>query len=133
MGRRFRKELESNETVKLDVLGFIKQPHAAPAELLDDAVVGDSLAFERLGHRHVAVILGCKPNGVKGWKVAGFQRSRAARFENCSFPDSFRAMISPVSWLTICPLVRPEKAIGHESRIELWSPLERVLLCWFRN
>ena len=54
MGRRFRKELESNETVKLDVLGFIKQPHAAPAELLDDAVVGDSLADERLG------IKGCR-------------------------------------------------------------------------
>jgi hypothetical protein len=54
VGRRFRKELESNETVKLDVLGFIKQPHAAPAELLDDAVVGDSLADERLG------IKGCR-------------------------------------------------------------------------
>src|SRR6516225_6917539 len=51
--------LESNKTVKLDVRGFINHPHAAPAELLDDEVVGDSLAVERLGLRHVAVILGC--------------------------------------------------------------------------
>jgi transposase len=27
-----------------------------------------------------------------------------------------------------------QKAMGHESRIELWSPnLTTVLLCWFRN
>jgi hypothetical protein len=29
---------------------------------------------------------------------------------------------------------QPEKAMGHESRIEPWSPhLTNGLLCWFRN
>jgi hypothetical protein len=39
-----------------------------------------------------------------------------------------------VSQPTLGPLGQPEKAMGHESRIELWSPnLTAVLLCWFRN
>jgi hypothetical protein len=39
-----------------------------------------------------------------------------------------------VSQPTLGPLGQPEKAMGHESQIELWSPnLNTVLLCWFRN
>src|SRR5258708_4084191 len=35
---------------------------------------------------------------------------------------------------SLAPLGQPEKAMGHESPIELWSPnLTTVLLCWFRN
>ena len=33
-----------------------------------------------------------------------------------------------VSLLTLCPLAQPEKAIGHESQIELWLALTTTLL-----
>jgi len=39
-----------------------------------------------------------------------------------------------VSHPTLGPLGQPEKAMGHESRIEPWlTPNDHVLLCWFRN
>ena len=33
-----------------------------------------------------------------------------------------------VSLATLCPLAQPEKAIGHESQIELWLALTTTLL-----
>ena len=33
-----------------------------------------------------------------------------------------------VSLLTLCPLAQPEKAIGHESQIELWLAITTPLL-----
>src|SRR5262245_30256206 len=54
-----RKEFQSNETAKLGVLCLIDHPHPAAAEFLDDAVMRDGLADERLGLRHLASILGC--------------------------------------------------------------------------
>jgi hypothetical protein len=40
------KELQSNESSKLDVFGFVDQPHTSTADLLDDPVVRDRLADE---------------------------------------------------------------------------------------
>jgi hypothetical protein len=39
-----RKELERDKAAQFDVLGFIDHTHTAAAELLNDAVVRDSLA-----------------------------------------------------------------------------------------
>jgi hypothetical protein len=38
------KEFESDEAAKLDVFGLVNNAHAAAAQLVDDAVVGDGLA-----------------------------------------------------------------------------------------
>src|SRR6266550_6731113 len=40
----FRQELQSHESAKARVLGFVDNTHAAAAELLNDAVVRDGLA-----------------------------------------------------------------------------------------
>jgi hypothetical protein len=39
----------------------------------------------------------------------------------------------PISWLTICPLGQPEKAIGFEPQIELWLALYNRTACRIRN
>ena len=39
----------------------------------------------------------------------------------------------PISWLTICPLGQPEKAIGFEPQIELWLALCNRTACRIRN
>jgi hypothetical protein len=39
-----RKELERDEAVQLDILGFVHDAHTAAAELFDNAVVRESLA-----------------------------------------------------------------------------------------
>ena len=54
-----REEFQGHEAAKFGVLSLIHHTHAAPAKLLDDAVVGDGLADEGVGLRHSAVILGC--------------------------------------------------------------------------
>ena len=38
-----------------------------------------------------------------------------------------------ISWLTICPLGQPEKAIGFEPQIELWLALCNRTACRIRN
>jgi len=40
------------------IFGLIHDPHPTTAQLLDDAVVRDSLPDERIGLRHSGVILG---------------------------------------------------------------------------
>src|SRR6516165_5399829 len=50
-------------TVKMGILGFVHHAHSAPAELLHDAVMGNGLSDERLGLRHLVVILGREPEG----------------------------------------------------------------------
>ena len=40
----FRKKFERNEAVEARVLRFVNNPHAAAAQLLDNAVVRDNLA-----------------------------------------------------------------------------------------
>ena len=59
------KESQSNDTAKLGVLCLIDHGHAVTAEFLNNAVVRDGLADERLGLRHVAVILGRGPEGCQ--------------------------------------------------------------------
>jgi hypothetical protein len=44
VGDVVRKELESDEASELGVFGLVNQAHAAAAQLLQDAVVGNSLA-----------------------------------------------------------------------------------------
>ena len=39
----------------------------------------------------------------------------------------------PISWLTICPLGQPEKAIGFEPQIELWLAPCNHTACRIRN
>jgi hypothetical protein len=50
IARNFRREkLEGHEAVQPRVLGLINHAHSATAELLQNAIVGDSLADERVG------------------------------------------------------------------------------------
>ncbi len=46
------------KAVEMGFLGLEDHTHTATAEFLKDAVVRDRLSDERLGFRHVAVILG---------------------------------------------------------------------------
>ena len=43
-GYVIRQELQSDEAAEFGVLGLVDHTHAAPAELLDDAVMRDGLA-----------------------------------------------------------------------------------------
>ena len=43
------QKLERNKSMKTSVFGFVYHAHAAPAELLDDAVVRDGLADQKEG------------------------------------------------------------------------------------
>jgi len=52
------KEFQGNKTVQARVFGFVHDTHAAPAELLDNAVMRDGLADERLGLGHLALMVG---------------------------------------------------------------------------
>jgi hypothetical protein len=45
-GNIFRQELEGDEPMHPQVLGLINDPHAPAAQLLDDAVMRDGLAYE---------------------------------------------------------------------------------------
>jgi hypothetical protein len=47
-----RQEFEGYEASEFGIFGFIDDAHASAAELLDDAVVRDGAADERLGIRH---------------------------------------------------------------------------------
>ena len=58
MGKIFRQEFESNETVESGIFGFVDNTHATATELLHNAVMGDGLADERVGAGHVVHILG---------------------------------------------------------------------------
>src|SRR5262249_1875064 len=54
------QEFERDETAQSRVLSLIDNTHPAPAEFLQDAVMRNGLADERLGLRHLAKILGCR-------------------------------------------------------------------------
>src|SRR5215467_14048538 len=49
---RFRQELQSDQSRKLRILGFVDHTHTTTAKLLKDAVVGDGLPDERINTRH---------------------------------------------------------------------------------
>ena len=55
-----REEFQRHVAAQAGVFGFVDNTHAAAAQLLDDAVVGDGLADEGVGVRHSAAILGCE-------------------------------------------------------------------------
>src|SRR5579862_6641274 len=59
-----RKEFQSYLAPELGVLCAVHHTHATAAELLDDAVVRNSAADERLGILHSSRILGCIPRQV---------------------------------------------------------------------
>jgi hypothetical protein len=58
-----RKKLENCETVESSVLGFVHHAHPATAQLLDDAVMGDTLADELI-FTHIF----CWTPGVRRWQ-----------------------------------------------------------------
>ena len=59
VGRRIlRKEFQGNLAPELGVLRAVDHAHATAAQLLDDAIVRDSAADERLGILHGSRILG---------------------------------------------------------------------------
>ena len=59
LGYTFRQEFQCHVAVQPRVFGLVDHTHPAPAQLLDDAVMGDGLADERVGVRHSGAILGC--------------------------------------------------------------------------
>ena len=52
MCNTFRQEFQRDEATKLGVLSLVNHTHAATAQLLDDAVVGDGLTDELGGCGH---------------------------------------------------------------------------------
>jgi len=58
------KKLQGHKAIELYVLGFVNNTHAASPELLENAVVGDGLADERVGTWHVEHMLGW------GWEAS---------------------------------------------------------------
>ena len=63
-GNFLRQELQGNKAVQPGVLGLVDHTHTAAAEFLDDAVVRNGLADERVGGWHVEHILGRARNQV---------------------------------------------------------------------
>ena len=59
-GDIFGKEFKRHKTVQLDVLSLVHNAHTA-AKFLDDPIMGDGLADERVAIRHLADILGLGP------------------------------------------------------------------------
>ena len=53
-----RKEFQRDESVQPRVLSLVDHTHPAPAQPLQNAVMGDGLPDERIGVRHSAAILG---------------------------------------------------------------------------
>jgi hypothetical protein len=53
------EEFEGDVAVEANVFGLVDNAHTSTTELLENAVVGDCLANERVGVRHSAAILGC--------------------------------------------------------------------------
>ena len=47
------KKLQSDKAIEFDVLGLVHNTHTATTEFLDDAVMRDGLADERIGNCHV--------------------------------------------------------------------------------
>src|SRR5215467_4777413 len=70
VGKMFRKELQRNKAAQVSVFGLVNYTHPATTELFEDAVMGDGLADERLGLRHLARILGCGGRHVNEWKMS---------------------------------------------------------------
>src|SRR5215467_12243940 len=58
VGKMFRKELQRNKPAQVSVFGLENHTHSATAEFLENAVMRDGLADERLGLRHLSSILG---------------------------------------------------------------------------
>src|SRR5262249_14194439 len=51
------EEFEGDKAVQADVFGFVHDSHPAAAEFLENAVMRNGLADERLGLRHLASML----------------------------------------------------------------------------
>ena len=64
-----RKELQCYKTMEACVLSLVHDTHPTTTEFLQDAVVRDGLADERLGLRHLPVILGRGLEGCQKLKV----------------------------------------------------------------
>ena len=60
----FGQELQGHKAVESSVLGLVDDTHPAAAEFLNDAIVRDGLADERVGGWHVQHILGRARNQV---------------------------------------------------------------------
>jgi hypothetical protein len=62
--QRFGQELQSDEAAELGVFSLVHHTHTAAPEFIDDAIVRDGLADQRVGGWHVEHILGCAPRQV---------------------------------------------------------------------
>jgi hypothetical protein len=82
-----------DKAVEMGILGLVDHTQTASAEFLKDAVVRDRLSDERLGFRHVALILGCARMQVNEDTKTAFLkcRSRWARW-TASSPVAPREM-----------------------------------------
>src|SRR5215475_577975 len=63
-GDTLRKEFQGNEAMQTDVFGLVHHTHTAATELLNNAVMRDGLADERLELRHLTSMLGCSGRQV---------------------------------------------------------------------
>ena len=54
-----RNKFESDEAAEFGVFGLVDHTHTASANFGEEAVAGNGVAYERVGFRHGAAILGC--------------------------------------------------------------------------
>jgi hypothetical protein len=68
------QKFQCHETMQAGVLGLVNNAHTTAAEFLDNAVMGDGLADERIEVWHVQHILSCAK-----WQVNERTRTVAAK------------------------------------------------------
>jgi hypothetical protein len=64
LGNIWGQKLESDKTVQPSVFGFVDHAHSTAADFLEDVIVGNGLAQQRMGVGHYALILGCRQRQV---------------------------------------------------------------------
>ena len=83
-----RQELQRDEAMEPGVLRFVDHAHAAAAELLDDAVVGEGLADQGIGAPAGALSLWSRASDSAATSIAGRSRKCfASRFRTQQCAD----------------------------------------------
>jgi hypothetical protein len=128
VARQFiREELEGNEAAEACVFGLVHHTHPTAAKFLDDAVVRNGFADERVRAGHVGHILGCVRNQVNKDRLiqtdwAGFGRgfeSKVHRPHSVVFRSEPCQILTASNFLYQCTTLN---ALSFAARIKLAIP-----------
>ena len=110
-GYVFRQELEGDETAKLGVLGLVDDAHAAPAELLDDAIMGNRLPFGMGGSGHWLDMLGVSEGKVNVQWHQCYCINRSGQGSSHEVRAYRRCFVCALTWRRR-PAAYPSRAAG---------------------